>query len=51
MKHKQREAAAGKERGQQEKCKRTGKEKGGGLAKIKYVGKCHTETHYFVCWF
>lgn len=23
----------------------------GGLAKIKYVGKCHNETHYFVCWF
>lgn len=29
MEHKQREAAAGKERGQREKCKRTGKEKGG----------------------
>lgn len=39
MEHKQREAAAGKERGQQEKCKRTGKEKGWGIGKNKVCRK------------
>lgn len=39
MEHKQREAASGKERGQQEKCKRTGKEKGWGIGKNKVCRK------------
>lgn len=52
MERKQREAADGEAKGPAGEMQENREgEEGGGLAKIKYVGKCHTETHFFVCWF